>query len=243
LCSTGITGAAIGTLASLDASFSAAGRISELWNGADTGKQHAALRALCVADSIARSTASLWPAITICSGPLKLTGSTTRPEPIARTVSAQTAATAAASSPRIAAIAPTPDGTACCIASARKRTSGTASRNASAPRQRAPYIRRGCVRRRIRLRAARLVPRAPHRNARREHHRLRVDGLAEIGLGSFGDERPQILAENLGRLVERRANGGCASKPAIIPTACEPCPGKTNAMRMSVNIRGTPRPT
>ena len=41
--------------------------------------------------------------------------------------------TAAASRPRIAAIAPVPTGTASCIAWARKRTSGSASAKLSAP--------------------------------------------------------------------------------------------------------------
>ena len=104
---------------------------SELWNGADTGSSTPRLRAaLPWPASIARSTAALWPAITSWPGALKLTGlddlRPARPR-------AQASTTAASSPPRIAAIAPTPAGTASCIACARKRTSGTASRNASAP--------------------------------------------------------------------------------------------------------------
>jgi hypothetical protein len=63
--------------------------------------------------------------MTVCFGSLKFAAWTT--SPVSRAARAQPASTAAASSPRIAAIAPTPTGTASCIAWARKRTSGKAS--------------------------------------------------------------------------------------------------------------------
>lgn len=69
------------------------------------------------------------PAITTCAGALKFTASTTP----AADASAHTARTVSSSRPRIAAMPPTPTGTAVCIACARKRTSGSASRNAIAP--------------------------------------------------------------------------------------------------------------
>ncbi len=102
---------------------------SEEWNGADTGSGSARLAPFALAISQAFSTAALAPAITTCAGALKLTASTTP----AAAASAQTARTVSSSRPRIAAIPPSPTGTAFCIAWARNRTSGTASRKASAP--------------------------------------------------------------------------------------------------------------
>ncbi len=67
--------------------------------------------------------------MTSCPGALKFTGSTHSPSAALR----HAAATVSSSAPRMAAMAPSPGGTASCMACARKRTSGTASRNASAP--------------------------------------------------------------------------------------------------------------
>ena len=60
--------------ASRAASRSAAGCISELWNGADTGSSTPRFAPAAFAAAMARSTAALCPAITTCSGALKLTG-------------------------------------------------------------------------------------------------------------------------------------------------------------------------
>src|SRR5450759_4186981 len=54
-------------------------------------------------------------------------------EDAVRAACAEAARTASSSSPRIAAMAPCPCGTASCIAWARKRTSGSASRNDNTP--------------------------------------------------------------------------------------------------------------
>ena len=65
--------------ASSGASFSAAGAISAQWKGADTGSGDGLLGAALLARSRRRrSTAAASPAITVCSGELKLAGATTR---------------------------------------------------------------------------------------------------------------------------------------------------------------------
>ena len=175
--------------------------MSELWNGADTGNSMPRFAPFAVAMTIARSTASRWPAMTICSGVLKLTASTTCP----CAASAHAAATPALSSPRMAAIAPTPEGTASCIACARKRTSGTASWNASArAATSAVYSPRLCPA----MTAGVAPPAACHARQTAtpgcQHDRLRVDRLVERIFGSVGDERPEILSEYRRCLVEGR---------------------------------------
>ena len=109
--------------------------MSGLWNGALTGsfiilRQPRALRI-----SMAASTASAWPAMTIWPGPLKLAGTTTRPVWVWAV--RQAASTSAALTPRMAAMAPTPTGTATCMARPRSRTVATA-----APKVRAPAATR-----------------------------------------------------------------------------------------------------
>ena len=114
---------------------SAAGRIRLLWNGADTGSGKARLAPWLLSHSQALSTAARLPAITVWAGSLKFTASTTSPLSAANVwlTSRQPATTRCASMPRMAAIAPTPTGTASCIAWARRRTSGTACAKVSTP--------------------------------------------------------------------------------------------------------------
>ncbi len=78
-----------------------------------------------LASATARSTAARWPATTICWG--EFTFATPTMSPCA--ASAHTRSTSVRSSPMIAAIAPVPTGTACCISSPRLRTMRTASAN------------------------------------------------------------------------------------------------------------------
>jgi hypothetical protein len=58
------------TRASSAASFSAAGRISAQWKGADTGSGTARFAPRSLASAIARSTPATSPAITVCCGEL-----------------------------------------------------------------------------------------------------------------------------------------------------------------------------
>ena len=230
LCSTGICGARDRDVREPRASCSAAGAHQRAVERRRHRQQHAALRALApCAAAIARSTASLWPAITSCAGALKLTGST---HLALRTLPRRRRAPRRRRGPGSPPSRPRPAGTASCIACARKRTSGTASANASAPAATsAVYSPRLWPATTRRLRAARRLPCAPHRDAGRQHHRLRVRRQVERVGRTFVDQRPQILAERLGRLGERLAHDRDASaKPFSMPTDCEPCPGNTNAM-------------
>ena len=81
------------------------------------------------ASLVARSTAPVLPEITICSGELMLAGSQTSPCAASR----QTSATLSGAIPRIAAMAPTPMGTASCMYLPRLRTVQRASANVIVP--------------------------------------------------------------------------------------------------------------
>ena len=87
------------------------------------------------------STPALLPAITVCFGIVEVGGLDDLAAGRGH-LRRSRRAPPAASSPRMAAIAPAPTGTASCIACARKRTSGSAS----AKRQRAGGHQRACTR-------------------------------------------------------------------------------------------------
>ena len=89
----------------------AAGCISAQWKGALTASNFTSFAPFALAAAAARSTASLCPAITTWPAPFRLAGETTSPF----AASAQAAATASPSRPRMAAIAPVPTGTASCM--------------------------------------------------------------------------------------------------------------------------------
>ena len=110
---------------------SAASRISAQCEGTDTASLIAFFTPSSASRASARSTASAWPAITSWPGELKLAGDTTCP----CATSSHTAAICASSPPRMAAMAPTPAGTAACISRPRSATSAAASCSDSAPAQ------------------------------------------------------------------------------------------------------------
>ena len=89
---------------------------------------------------------------------------------------AQAASTRASSSPRIAAIAPCPAGTASCMAWPRNSRAPPPSENRAHRSRPVPCTRRGCGRPWRPAGAAVLAPDAPDRNARREHR-----GLCALG--------------------------------------------------------------
>jgi hypothetical protein len=88
--------------------------------------------------------------------------------------------TDAASSPMTAAIAPSPDGTAACMALARSSTSGTASAIAALRRQPAPNTRPGCDRRPWPAAPAFFLPQAVNGNPGGQHQGLGIDGLVQL---------------------------------------------------------------
>ena len=90
----------------------------------------ALLAPIFFASSIADSTAAFSPAITTWPGALKFAGSTTAPSTLTLL---QASPISSSFKPRIAAIAPTPDGTASCINCDRSLTRETESENSRAP--------------------------------------------------------------------------------------------------------------
>ena len=127
--------------------------------------------------------------------------------------------TAAASRPRIAAIAPVPTGTASCIAWARKRTSGSASAKLSAPAATSAALCSATTA------AHRGRGSPPSRLADRHRflHRLarkRTSGNASAKLSTPARQRA-VLAERMAgddggrRLRSRRARRGSRRSPAV----------------------------
>ena len=98
---------------------SAAGCISGQWNGADTGSGTARLAPMSLAMAIARSIAPLWPDSTTWQGSLSLATVQTSPSAAAAAIFWASSRSA----PSSAAIAPTPTGTAACIACPRSFSS------------------------------------------------------------------------------------------------------------------------
>ena len=195
-------------------------------------QQQCALGAARLRSRIARSTAALLPAITICPGALKLTGSTTSPCAASRHASA----TAASSAPMIAAIAPTPAGDRLLHRFARESArAAPRPRTSSAPAATSavysPRLWPGDERRRAPPSG---LPRAPDGDARRQHHRLRVARQVERVRGPLLHQLPQIVAERFGRLGERRRArpDGRRIRPSC-RSVCEPWPGNTNATVMT----------
>ncbi len=210
-----------------------AGRMSGEWKGADTGSGRARLAPRSLASAIARSTAAACPAITVCSGRVVVRD---RADFARGRGLAATSSTAVASRPRIAAIAPTPTGTASCIRSPRRRTSRTASAKSSAPAATsAEYSPRlwpaTQTRGRTTLRSA---------TARSDRHRRGQDrGLGvggQLQLASAGpskQSRDSGFAERRVGLGERR--GGAAGRPPPRPCPCRPSasPGRETRKRSS----------
>ena len=108
---TGMRGSATRNARNSGARRSSAGFISAQWNGALTGSGIARLAPSALARSAARCTAATAPAMTTCPAPLTFAGLTTSP----CAASSHAWLTLPASSPRIAAIAPCPTGTASCM--------------------------------------------------------------------------------------------------------------------------------
>jgi len=93
--------------------------------------------------------------------------------------------------PRIAAIAPTPTGTASCIYLPRLRTVRTASANVNVPAPHGPNTRPDCAGDEIRLQAS-LLKHAPCRHRRRQNRWLR-----DLGQFQFFFRTSKQSAESL----------------------------------------------
>src|SRR5262249_24335982 len=111
LATIGTVGVLVRSARSSGASRSCAGFISAQWNGALTGSGITRRAPRALARPRAGATAAAMPAITTCPPPLRFAGLTPAPS----AASAHARATCSASRPRIAAIAPSPAGTASCM--------------------------------------------------------------------------------------------------------------------------------
>ena len=118
--------------ASVASSRPVAGAISGQCTGTLIGRRTARLAPASRAASIARSMAREAPATATCPGALKLTAETW-PSPASSRTPAHNATTASSSRPMIAAMPPSPSGTASCMNRPRAETARTASTKSSAP--------------------------------------------------------------------------------------------------------------
>jgi hypothetical protein len=138
LATSGTEGARRAVSSSASAMMSAAGAISGEWNGALTGSMIERRAPRSAASAMARSTAAAWPLTTICPGLLSLATAQIWPRPAISAISRA----ASTSRPKIAAIAPSPTGTAFCIAWPRRLTrraaSGTENARAAANAEYSP---------------------------------------------------------------------------------------------------------
>src|SRR5471032_2803459 len=126
---------------SATAILSAAGFIKAQWEGTLTGSGNARFAPAALQAAPARSTASLFPAITTCPGELTFTGETTCP----CADSSHALEIESLSRPIIADIAPVPSGTASCISLPRNSTSEMACLKSSTPAHtKAEYSPRLC---------------------------------------------------------------------------------------------------
>src|SRR5207245_6102007 len=207
-------------------SFSCAGKIRAEWNGADTGRITARFAPPCEASSTARFTAPACPEITVCSGECRFAAAQTSPS----AARLQASATTAWDNPMIAAIAPTPAGTASCMYVPRLRTSWTASENFSdsaatsaeySPRL-CPATKSGCK---------------PFSASTRctATEQVKIAGcVLAVSLSSSSEPAKQIFE------IEKpsawsassntaRAAGYFSASSLPIPGYCDACPGNTNA--------------
>ncbi len=146
-----------------------------------------------------------------------------------------TARAASMSRPSSAAIAPSPTGTACCIAWPRRLTSRAAAvtDKRARRRQRRIFAQRmagdiGGLPRDIEPSLA--FEHANHRKARREQRRLRVLGQHQLVFRALEHQPREMLRQRLVDLLEQLARRGNAAASAWpMPGACDPCPGKTKA--------------
>ena len=214
---------------------SAAGCISGQWNGALTGSSMPRLAPRGLAVSMQRSTAALWPLTTTWPPPLSLATVTTSP----CAASLQASCAGSSSMPSRAAIAPSPTGTAFCIDWPRSFRSRAASASCRAPAAvSAEYSPSEWPATWLARLASGLPP---------SFSRTRMTAmLTAISAGwafsvrTRSDSGPSRI--NFDRFcfsassISWKTSRAVAKAPARstpMPTAWDPCPGKTKARPMS----------
>src|SRR5712664_3401667 len=213
-------------------SLSCAGIMSAEWNGAETARITARFAPSCEAISTARFTAPACPEITVCSGEFRFAAEQISP----CAARLQASATTAGDNPIIAAMAPTPAGTASCMYVPRLRTSCTASANFSAPAATsAEYSPRLCL-----ATKSGVSPfSASTRYTATEQVKIAGCGFA-VSLRSssapskhiFEIEKPRALSASLKTAF---AAGYFSATCLPIPGYCHACPGNTKATLPIVN--------
>src|SRR6266571_1602719 len=202
------------------------GIISAEWKGADTARMTARFAPACEASSTARFTAPACPEITVWSGEFRFAAA----QISLAAARLHTSATTAGDKPIIAAIAPTPAGTASCMYVPRFRTSCTASANFSAPAATsAEYSPRLCPATKSGV--------SPFSSSTRytATEQVKIAGCVfAVSLRSssvpskhnFEIEKPSALSASSKTAF---AAGYFPARSLPIPEYCEACPGNTNA--------------
>ena len=220
----------------MGASPSRAGRMSGEWNGAETASRVALRAPRSRARATARSIAPLWPASTVCAGPFRLATAQTSS---AVAASEATPAMASGSMPMIAAMAPTPTGTASCMSWPRRRTRRRASANPKAPAATsAEYSPRLCP----------AMATGASSGARTLKDRwmaievatsagwvFSVSPSSSSGPSQQSRERGKPRAASASAKAAR-ASGTAAAHARPMPTFCAPWPGKTNAILLLARL-------
>ncbi len=193
----------------------------------------ARLAPLAEACSTARLTAAALPEMTVCSGELRFAGPTTWPSLALRQISA----TWPGRSPRIAAMAPSPAGTASCMYLPRRRTRRTASANDSDPATTsAEYSPR--------LWPATKSGRMPFSSRIRSMatETVRIAGCV-FSVSFSASSEPEKQSSEREKPSTRsassntaRATGKDSASSRPMPEYCDPCPGNKNASRPIVDF-------
>ena len=227
-------GATMATSASASAISSAAGCISAQWKGAETLTGMARAPS-SLAFSMARATAAAVPEITTLPALLSL--ATAQTPTSAPTAAAASASATSVFGPISAAMAPSPTGTARCIASPRRRSSRAVSASVSAPAAASaeyspsewpatkPAFSTGTPNSRSSVReTARLMAISAGWVF---SVRVRVSiGPSRISFESFSPSASST-SSNTSRAVAK-----ASARSAPMPTAWLPCPGKMKAKVM-----------
>ena len=239
---TGTDGARIVTFASASAIASAAGCISEQWNGADTGNGSARRTPCAFPTSATRSIADLWPDSTTWVGSLSLatwhTSGFSCPAPPGRAAASATSRAASRPTPSKAAMAPCPTGTAFCIACPRNFNNRAVSAKENVPAAAsAEYSPNECP-------ATNLTVRPMSKPCSFSSTRMTASETAMMAGWAFSVRvsaslgPSHMMADSFWpSAASTSSNTSLAAEWAAasslpMPTSWLPCPGNTNAMPM-----------
>src|SRR5215472_5996668 len=221
----------------------AAGSIRAQWKGALTGSRMPRLAPFSPAIVIARSTALRCPLTTTCPGPLSLAQEQTSP----CAASAATSSATGRSSPSRAAMAPSPTGTASCIARPRRFNSRAASARLRAPEAAsAEYSPSEWPATKAALSASRKPPSLSRTRTAARLTAINAGWAFSVRVSSCsGPSKMSRLrrwpsASSISSKTSRAGPKASASARPM-PTPCEPWPGKTKPVDIPI-LLGRPPP-